>query len=208
MTQPPAGFYSDPQDPSQERWWDGQQWAASVRPKSEGAGEPSADSTAGSEAPGAQQADEPESAGSSAPPPSPPAGGAEGRPAQPPAGEAAPTPPTTPSPSQTPQTPPVPPPPPPAYGQPMTYGQPGAAPGQPAPGQQVGNSGYYISAWITAFLCCAVIPIVLNIVDNNQRKTQGLPPRYGPIITAVIINVVGAIFYMIAAGASSGGGSS
>ena len=29
---PPAGWYQDPGDPGQQRWWDGYQWSSSVRP--------------------------------------------------------------------------------------------------------------------------------------------------------------------------------
>lgn len=31
MTQPPAGWYSNPQAPSQIRWWDGEQWTEHVQ---------------------------------------------------------------------------------------------------------------------------------------------------------------------------------
>jgi uncharacterized RDD family membrane protein YckC len=33
MTLPAAGWYDDPQDPSQQRWWDGAQWTAQNRPR-------------------------------------------------------------------------------------------------------------------------------------------------------------------------------
>lgn len=34
MSAPVAGWYSDPADPSQERWWDAVQWSHTVRPRS------------------------------------------------------------------------------------------------------------------------------------------------------------------------------
>lgn len=89
-----------------------------------------------------------------------------------------------------PMAPPPPPPPPP----------PGAA--AQAAGQQ--RSGYYVWAWVTAFLCCLVVPIVLNVMDNNECKTRGLPPKWGPTITAIIINIVGGVGYLILAAAGSG----
>lgn len=194
MTQPPAGFYSDPQDPSQERWWDGQQWAATVRPKVQGSGGPAAGSPSGEPQPGEQAPSDQTSGGATSGEASP-SGESVGRPE--PAGSQTPPPPGGAA---------APPPPPPPYGQPAAYGQPGAA--APQQGGPAANSGYYIAAWVTAFICCALVPIVLNVMDNNQRKAQGLVPRYGPTITAIVVNVVGSIIYLIAAGASSGGGSS
>lgn len=32
MTMPEAGWYADPSDPNQERWWDGMGWTSNVRP--------------------------------------------------------------------------------------------------------------------------------------------------------------------------------
>ncbi|MEL6981152.1 MAG: DUF2510 domain-containing protein, partial [Actinomycetota bacterium] len=33
---PPAGWYSDPSNPNQQRWWDGVEWSASTRPLTDG----------------------------------------------------------------------------------------------------------------------------------------------------------------------------
>lgn len=33
---PPAGWYNDPSNPNQQRWWDGSQWSASTRPLTDG----------------------------------------------------------------------------------------------------------------------------------------------------------------------------
>ena len=33
MTQQPAGWYDDPQDPAQLRYWDGVIWSSHVSPK-------------------------------------------------------------------------------------------------------------------------------------------------------------------------------
>lgn len=94
--------------------------------------------------------------------------------------------------------------PPPPYGQypagvqPQQYAttSPFGQPGSPVDLDRAPRTGYYTAAWIT-LIFCAPLTIILNLMDNSQCKARGLPPKYGPTITAIILWAASTLVLML-----------
>ena len=158
MSSAPPGYYINPDDPNQERWWDGTKWLDQTRPAQ---GNPAL--------PGQ---------------PTVPLGGVPTPPQQgtrncPDCGGMV---------SVNASTC-------------VHCGAP-LAPTYVSQAPSAARSGYYTAAWV-CLLFCFPLTIVFNLMDNSVSKAKGLPPRYGPMITAIILWALFAFIYVAAASSST-----